>query len=183
MKTGCEHYGEALVELARGELEAWRGEEVEAHLASCRDCREALAVIRAVGAEEITVPEGLEARLKAGVREWADDRAPAGGVATVRPVPARRRSRARRLRWPEMQGRRVWALPAAAAAALALWLGGRAVLGPDGAAPAPDAVVAEYGELEPYGTLPGEGGVVAGDVVLSELSVEELEALLEELES
>ena len=72
---------------------------------------------------------------------------------------------------------RAWTLPLAAAAALAVWLGANELLAPDSAAPA----VVDVAEYEPYGAWPASDGIVAGDLVLSELSVEELEALLEEM--
>jgi len=48
MSTGCEFYGDALVELARGGLEPERVQRVEAHLAECEACRADLAVILAI---------------------------------------------------------------------------------------------------------------------------------------
>jgi hypothetical protein len=38
-------------------------------------------------------------------------------------------------------------------------------------------------DTAPYGTWPADGLIVAGDPMLSELSLEELEYLLQELES
>ena len=75
-----------------------------------------------------------------------------------------------------------WALPLAAAAALILWLGGNGLRSGPSEEPAAtvDAVDADY---DPYGAWPGSNGMVAGDLVLSELTVEELEALLEEMNS
>ena len=71
-------------------------------------------------------------------------------------------------------------LPVAAVAALALWIGAAEILSPEPGSGTGSAVTMEY---DPYGAWPGSSGVVAGEVVLSELSVEELEALLEELDS
>ncbi len=167
MNTGCEFFSDALVALAAGTLEPERAERVEAHLATCDDCRSALAVIRAVRRAPAPVPEGLEARLREAVR----DDGPAASAPGIRLV---RRSNPWR-NW------RPWALPAAVAAAVALWLGGGEVLAPE----APTGEGTEMAELEaeyPYGAWPGSNGVVAGDVVLSELSVEELETLLEEMD-
>lgn len=165
MSTGCGFYADALVDLAAGRLEAGRVEQIEAHLEACRDCRLALEVIREVQESPAPMPAGLEARIQAAVRGDATAAAP---VILVQPRPRR---------W---RGWRPWALPLAAAAALALWLGGSELLsGPSGESPATaEEVDADY---EPYGAWPGSNGVVAGDLVLSELTVEELEALLEEM--
>ena len=170
MNTGCEFYSDALVDLAAGTLEPERAERVEAHLATCSDCRSALAVIQAVRRAPTPVPEELEARLRAAVRDDASAPAPAVRLE-------RRQSPGPGWRW------RPWALPAAVVAAVAVWLGGNRVLAPD----APAADEAEMAEVDteypPYGAWPASNGMVAGDVVLSELSVEELEALLEEMDS
>jgi anti-sigma factor RsiW len=165
MNTGCEFYSDALVALARGELGGERGRRVEAHLADCPDCRGALEAIRAVQSAPAPVPDGLEARIQAAVRAELEE--PEPGTA-----PALRVERPARRTW------RPWALPAAAAAALVVWLGVSELAPPDDV-PSGEAAVAEY---EPYGTWPATDGEVAGDLVLSELSVEELEALLEEME-
>ena len=176
MSTGCEFYGDALVELARGELEPGRAERVEAHLETCDACRAELAGVRAVRESPAPVPEGLDARLRAAVAERLDSGARGAERSTgstPRPVAGSRP----RSPW---QGWRIWALPAAAAAALTLWVGGALVLPSDGGGPTETtALTAEY---DPYGVWPTADGVVAGDVVLSELTVEELEALLEEMQ-
>ena len=167
MNTGCEFFSDALAALAADTLEPERVERVEAHLATCPDCRSALAVIRAVRRAPAPVPEGLEARLQAAAR---------GDAPTSTPVV---RLEQRSSPWRSW---RPWAVPAAVAAAVALWLAGSEILPPDvptGEATGSAEVEAEY----PYGAWPASNGVVAGEVVLSELSVEELEALLEEMDS
>lgn len=177
MSTGCERYGDALAELAAGRPGGAGAGDVEEHLATCDACRGSLAVIRAVRGARVEIPEGLEARIRHAVRE-------AGAPGTARPATPRP-SAGRPRRDVGWRPGRSWALPLAAAAALAaLWVGiGR------GPAPGGDAggenevvdVIAE--EYEPYGAVPAWDGVVAGDPLLSELSVEELERLLEEMES
>lgn len=171
MSTGCEFYADALVARARGDLEPERVEGVEAHVASCDECRATLAVLRRVRGVPAPMPAGLEGRIQAAVRgvEPGESRAPEAGS------PASRAGSGR-ARWG---GWRSWALPIAAAAGVALWIGASALLAPGPAAgPGDDAALVEY---EPYGTWPGSSPVVAGELVLSELSVEELEALLEEM--
>lgn len=170
MNTGCEFYADALVDLARGALEAERAERVEAHVATCEECREALDAIRAVQNARVAVPEGLEARIQAAVR--------GRGGATIRERTSVRLKPRRPWR-----GWRPWALPLAAAAVLAVWFGASELLSPVGGPEESGAgtEVAEAG-YDPYGTWPASDGVVAGSVVLSELSLEELEALLEEMQ-
>jgi anti-sigma factor RsiW len=161
MSTGCEFYADALVDLAAGSLEEGRAERVKAHLESCEDCRAALAVIREVRRSPAPVPHDLEARIRAAVR---------GGSSA--PAPIRRPA--------PWRGWRPWALPALAAAALALWVGGTAILSGGSAG---DGQVTEVAvEYDPYGAWPASDGMVAGDLVLSELTVDELEALLEEMQ-
>lgn len=167
MSTGCGFYADALVDLAAGRLEAGRVEQIEEHLEACRDCRTALQVIRDVQAAPAPMPAGLEARIQEAVR---------GAETTPTPVIRLDPGTGRWQSW------RPWALPLAVAAAVALWLGGSELLpGPSGEPTvSAEEVDADY---DPYGAWPGSNGVVAGDLVLSELTVEELEVLLEEMNS
>ncbi|MFO7892621.1 MAG: anti-sigma factor [Longimicrobiales bacterium] len=171
MNRGCEFYTDALVELTRGALDTDRAVRVEAHLATCDDCRGALDAIRAVQAARAPVPEGLEARIQAAVRKRIVEAASAEGEPST--IDVKRR--------PSWSGWRAWMLPVAAAAGLALWIGTSDLLSPVGD-PAKDAAEVVVDEYDPYGAWPATDGVVAGDLVLSELSVQELEALLEEME-
>lgn len=166
MNTGCEFYADALVDRAAGRLETEREEWLDSHLADCADCAASLRALEALRAAPLAVPAGLEARVKAAVRD-ASAPTPAidVGIRTAGSAP-----------W------RAWALPLAAAAALVgIWLG---VGGPD-ARPGNGDEVAVFAmdDTDPYGAWPADGLIVAGDPLLSELSVEELEYLLEELES
>jgi anti-sigma factor RsiW len=168
MSTGCEFFADAIVEHAAGRLDAERRARVEAHVASCQDCREALEVIRALRSAPLAVPEDLEARLRAAVAPVAP--APRRPEAASPPVPFRRSRRS----W------RPWALPLAAAAGLAvagLGIGQLVSTGPESNGDL--ELAAEY---DPYGAWPGSDGVLAGESVLSDLTEEELEALLEEME-
>ena len=179
MSTGCEFYADALVELAGGRLESGRARQVETHLEACGDCRASLAVIEAVQRAAVEVPAGLEVRLQAAVRDPARSDAPAAVTLTGdpgrSPVGSERPTRPKTRWWP---GGGAWALPLAAAAALAVWLGAELLAPPNNESTGEVAA-----EVEPYGAWPASDGVVAGELVLSELSVEELEALLEEMES
>ncbi len=169
MNMGCEFFADALLERAAGVLEPERSARLDAHLADCEECGEALRTIAALKAAPLEVPAGLEDRVRSAVREAARPVAPerAGGV-----ISPQRRWRGR---W------RPWAVPlAAAAAAVGIWLG---VQAPDTSDvdQAPDLVAFE--EYDPYGDWPADGLFIADQPVLSELSVEELEYLLRELES
>jgi anti-sigma factor RsiW len=170
MSGGCEFYADALVERAAGTLDAERAARLNAHLAGCADCTAAWRAIRALKDAPLEVPAGLEDRIRRAARE----------AARPATVAARRTARADvhrpRARW------RPWALPLAAAAALVgIWIG---LGGPgNGPAVAPDAALVWFDDYDPYGAWPAEGVIVAGDPLLSELSMEELEHLLQELES
>jgi anti-sigma factor RsiW len=166
MKTDCEFDHELLIEHAAGRLQASGVERVQRHLAECESCRADLVVLRAVQGARVEVPEGLERRIRNAVRDRAN--APAD-VWTA--SPGRGRSRIPRWSW------RTWAVPLAAAAALA----GVLLVGGNGPTSTPELATTE--DYAPYGAWPGSDGVLAGDAVLSELSVDELERLLEEMES
>ena len=185
MSTGCEFYSDALVDLGTGTMDPQREERVREHLVRCEDCRAELEVIRAVRTAQAPRPEGLEERLAAAVigtldRE-TDAQAKTPGDGRADAFEAGTGARPATGAVGRRRFARAWALPLAAAAAAAVWLGAIELLGPT------DLEV-ETGELvrtdwDPYGALPAEGGVVAGEVVLSDLSVEELETLLEEMQS
>lgn len=168
MNTGCEFHADALVDHAAGRLAGERARRLEEHLAGCAECRESLAVILAVRSAPLPVPDGLESRIRTAVRTTPTSDRPARAVDEPRTVGAP-------FRW------RPWALPLAAAAALAVvWVGIGDIGWPGGAGDDPIVVPEDY---EPYGTWPAADGIVAGDPLLSELSVEDLERLLEEMDS
>lgn len=178
MSRGCEFYADALIEHAAGRLDEERAARVDAHVADCAACADTLRVITALKASPAPVPVQLEARIRAAVRDVA------GVGATEAPTPVPVASAAR----PSVSGHRRWVrwrpltLPLAAAAAMAgLWIGvgmpGIGTTDPLGTA------VAVLDDDEPYGAWPADGLIVAGDPLWSELSVEELEYLLQEMES
>lgn len=185
MSAGCDFYADALADKALGRLESGRAESVERHLASCQECRTALVVMRRVRSTPLPVPEGLETRLQQAVREAAAGNGRTHRTGVPGPELEAEKGRPGRVGAPSAGWgfRKRWALPLAAAAALAaLWVG----LGPEGR-PSPDepeaGALVTVEEYEPYGSWPASGDVIAGELVLSELSVEELERLLEEMES
>jgi anti-sigma factor RsiW len=167
MSRGCEFFADALIERAAGTLDRERDARLVAHLAECPDCTATLATVATLRAAPLEVPPGLEARIRSAVRDAARPAVqPAEAVVGGAP-------RERRARW------RSWALPLAAAAALvALWIG----IGlPEGNDALADASFAVFEDYEPYGAWPADGLIIAGEPVLSELSVEELERLLQEM--
>lgn len=165
MSTGCAFYEEALADQLSGQLSSERARELEEHLRSCADCRETRAVLKAVRDAEIRPPEGLERRIREAVRSAAD--AAPSGVGR-----GRGRRPHRSWSWRPVM------VPLAAAAALVALLIGL----PQGE-PTVESEPLAAEEVEPYGAWPAADGAVAGDVLLSELSDEELERLLEEMES
>jgi len=178
MNTGCEFFEDGLAEYAAGRLAGERMRAVADHLEACEDCRGLLATIHAVRRADVDVPVGLEARIRAAVHEVVDG-APEPRLelgSRVAPRPSWSRPS-----WSLSPSR--WMVPLTAAAALALvWVGigeYRDGVG-DGAGSADPAVAAE--EYAPYGAWPATE-MVAGDPLLSELSLEDLERLLEEMES
>jgi len=175
MSGECEFNGDRLLRQAAGRLDPEERAGLDAHLVDCDTCRSELSVLTALRAAAPGPPAGLEARIRAAVRAELRREAPAGAVTAdarrprVQPVP-----RGRRRSW-----RVAWALPLAAAAALALvWVGVRAPW-TDAGGPTVEVTLAD--DYAPYGTWPASDGLVAGEPVLSDLSVEELERLLEEM--
>ena len=167
MNESCEFLRDALPDHEAGRLEPERARRVEAHLEGCERCREEAAAIRLIAASRVRAPAGLADRVAAAVSGPAPSQAPSTGPA--RPAPPASTGP----RW----GWRQWALPLAAAAALAT------VLVQPGVEEAPDADVAVVEAYAPYGDWPAGDGVVAGHAVLSDLTAEQLERLLEEMES
>jgi anti-sigma factor RsiW len=177
MSTGCEVYAEALAERAVGRLAGEGARQLADHLAGCAECRRTLATARAVRGARVPVPEGLEERIRAAAREELATRAPA--EPKRRPAPTIELRKARSGRVMRRTPAWAWGLPLAAAALATVWIG---LGGPDGGSVEPTVDVASE-EVEPFGGWPGADGMVAGDPLLSELTVDELETLLEDMGS
>jgi anti-sigma factor RsiW len=177
MSTGCEIYADALAERAVGRLAGEEARQLADHLAGCAECRRTLAAARAVRGARFPVPEGLEERIRAAAREELAARAPAEPGGRAAPMIELRKARSGRAmrRTPAW----AWGLPLAAAALATVWIG---LGGPDGGSVEPTVDVASE-EVEPFGGWPGADGMVAGDPLLSELTVDELETLLEDMGS
>lgn len=161
---GCDSARDLAPEWVRGALEPGAAREVAAHVAACDDCAAEANVVRALLGAPVDVPAGLHERII---------------LAVGRPAAP----------WYRGHGRAV-ALAATAAGVLLL---GRSVLDrePGDAAPggAPVPVAEASGSVlgealaPPYSGWPGADGVLAGSVVLQDLSDDELELLLQEMDS
>lgn len=130
----------------------------EAHLEGCAECRHEVAIVRLIHATQPIVPAGLEARVLLAVR---------------RPVAPRR--------WAP--GR----LAMAATVATAL-LGGTLALQRAGVIPFPADNAASFGTVDAsvvsaLGWAAAEDPLLHGASAVPQLSVEELEILLAELDS
>jgi anti-sigma factor RsiW len=175
MSGGCEFYADALADRAAGALDQERAARLDTHLAECPDCSAALETVRALRAAPLEIPAGLEARIRSAVREAARP--------SAQPIEVGVGAASREARTPYAfrAGWRRWALPLAAAAALAaLWIG---VGLPGGQDTPEDPLFAVFEDYDPYGAWPADGLIIAGEPLLSELSVDELERLLQEMES
>ncbi len=176
MSRECELYTDALLEHAAGRLPTSRATAVQEHLAGCAECRQDMAVLQRLRSAESPLPAGLDARVRraalAEAGRLAAERTALRGAAS----PARARG-VRPARWIP------WALPAAAAAALTLvWSG---IIAPDSGGVGRDgaAELAAAESYEPFGAWPAADGMVAGEPVLTDLSEEQLQSLLEDMES
>jgi anti-sigma factor RsiW len=152
--------------MANGTLEAPLAAEVEAHLGDCESCRMEYDLVQAVLKGIPPVPEGLEEKIQARVREEFGQAGRGAESGDPQVLPFRRR-----LRVP------IWGLSAAAVAVLALgtsliWDGGSG----DGVQ---DPVLVASQDPAPEAWL-WDDGMVAGAPVYDGLSDEDLEALLED---
>ncbi|MFO8172827.1 MAG: anti-sigma factor family protein [Gemmatimonadota bacterium] len=165
----CEGVQGVLPEWVSGVLESGRQEELlRNHLATCAGCREEENLIRSLLNARPEAPADLEERIQARVREEMS-RGARSESEEVRVL--------RSPRW--RQWAPAWALSAAALAIVSLGIG---VLW-NGEVPEITTEPVEVAAQEP---LPEawlwDDGVVAGAPVYDDLTDEELEALLEELE-
>lgn len=168
--SDCETSRELLPELAAGTLSPSDSEGVRSHLSSCTQCSEELGLIQTLKESRPPVPNGLEAKIQARIREEFGEGARESAVrpeATVTPISGRRRMA------PS------WALSAAAVAILALGIG---VIGNNGEMEVlQDPIVVAAEDPLPEAWL-WDDGMVAGAPVFDGISDEDLEALLEEFE-
>lgn len=177
--NSCDPVQDLLPELAAGDLDPEAAAEAKAHLEGCEACRGAYEVIGKVRTALPAVPEGLEERIKARVREefgseWkrpglqGGDPGTAAGSLSPQVLPFRRRSR-------------VPMVGLSAAAVLVLALGINLIWGGRQGDIMQDPVVVAAQDLPPEAWL-WDDGMVAGAPVYDGLSDEDLEALLEDFE-
>lgn len=167
--SNCDRTLDRLPDWAAARLSAEDAEVVRTHVDGCATCREAWEVVRLLAeAGPRPVPEGLEARLRAAVREASGGAEP-GAVGRARPNPGVR-----------------WRLPSwglAAAAGIVLAVATPLLVERMGGAPASDddaEVVTAVVDRLPSPWFDDEG-TVAGAPVLDDLTDEDLERLLEEM--
>ncbi|HUG02594.1 MAG TPA: zf-HC2 domain-containing protein [Longimicrobiales bacterium] len=169
----CGEFRDRLVEFRNGSLPALEAAETQAHTERCAECAAELALLGALARDRRSAPRGFAAGVLAAYRV----KPAAGSARALRDSAPRRVKPAGRTRF----GRR--ALPMAVAAAgillagvvLARGIGPAAEPGDLGLTPAEASVA-----ILPW---PGHDGVLAGAPALDVLSNDEIEALLEELDS
>ena len=176
----CDRVRDLLPELHHGELTSAVRHEVDAHLSSCAECREMLAFVRRVDGERPEAPASALGAARAAAAGAFEERPRFTGPERVDEGIVPLNASRERPRWlSELR----WSLPAAAALVVALgtsviWFG-------DGGQPAgtDDPVETIEAEIDGYAFYVGDDPVIAGGVVLDQLSDDELQTLLEELES
>lgn len=186
----CDTVRDALPALARDRLDSARAAGVRRHLAGCADCRAELELVSALATSQPHAPDGLAERVSAGLAARGATTSPAAGPSSTT-RPWRRRAPwlavglaaaaviALVLAWPRGAERTPEPVVATAAADRATSPEPLALADPDeGHGPvAPDFGVGGAADW------PGANGVVGGSVTLDDLSYEQMEALLKELES
>lgn len=170
----CETVRDRLVEYRAGALPALDAAATRAHLDRCAECASEVELLRDLDGARRTAPEGFTERVMAAYRgERAGLAASVPGRAVV----------SGRLRGTGFAAR-FRALPVAAALAGILIVGAviaRTGFGPAMPADDPAATQVEAGlAILPW---PGDDGVLAGAPALDALTNDEIEALLEELDS
>lgn len=169
MKTlGCEEIQELLPEWMAGVLDNTQEEAVAQHLSGCAACQKEEALLRGILNSRPQAPKGLEARIQARVRQEFHG----GSIRLERGVSAVRSRRWRR--WTP-----TWALSAAALAVVSLGIG--VLWNGQSTDVSTDPLEVAVQEPLPEAWL-WDDGVVAGGPVYDDLTDEELQALIEELE-
>lgn len=158
----CEAVRDLLPLRASGRLDDVRARAVGDHLDGCGDCRAELAVLRAVAATTPVAPAGLEARVLTGL--------------AVPQTPVRTRLASGRRRWVGLAP-----APLAAAATFAAALLGGVLLYDRLDVPPAAPPVVEVDATLAWAAGAGDP-LVQGATTLAELTDEELEQLLTEME-
>jgi predicted anti-sigma-YlaC factor YlaD len=152
-QLNCEHVLDVYPDVLNGKADGAAAESVRAHIAGCEECRAAAALLEAVYADRVSAPAELRERV---VRGLAQPRA------------------RRRFTRSDM------AMAATLAAAL---IGGSVILqSRQNQTQQPAAAVQSQAQLG-VGFVSVEDAMLSGDASLDDLSVEQLEKLLGEIES
>lgn len=175
--VNCGEIQDLLPDRAADRLASVDAVRIDDHLASCGECRELFETVRGLWTTRPAVPDDLEARILAAVREavvretaTAPTTAPSSGAApSAAPSPSR----------PRWRLSPAWALAAAAVLALAVGLPVVAPSDPEPEAEVGALALAEEGVGEVW---LDDDLMVAGAPAFSELSDEALRTLLEEFE-
>jgi anti-sigma factor RsiW len=155
MKLNCEYVRDVYPDVVNGTAEPSLELAVRAHLAECEECRAEAALVDALHAEQIVLPAGLHER-----------------VARAAVQPQRR---AWHLRRSDI------AMAATLAAAL---LGGGLYLQLQDDTPAPaTANAVQHTPAHGLGSVGVEDAMISGKSSLDDLSIEQLEKLLGEVQS
>ncbi|HUH13727.1 MAG TPA: hypothetical protein VMK65_11480 [Longimicrobiales bacterium] len=166
----CEDVSDRLAELAGDRAPDGA---LDAHIQGCRACAGELALLAALRAGTPAAPAGLRESILAR-------------VADVEPSRAWAWSAPRLVAWRAPRLGPWWGAGALAAAGLAaVVIGGALLRGEGPGAEAAELLASSEVELDgpALAEWPGADGLLAGAPVLAELSEEELETLLEEMES
>ncbi len=158
MSDRCEWTRDRLPDLVAGALGADEAAALHAHAAGCEACAREMELIQALHADVVAVPAQLEWRIRTALRQ-------------------------------DVQGSRRWLTPgrlAIAATVVFALVTARFVTGPN-AEPMPDGsapvATTEGGTLAPPGWPLADVPLLRDGPALYQLSVEELETLLREMES
>lgn len=162
MADPCVALRDRLPELVSDVLPPLEAAMLEEHLGSCHECLAERRILESARSGKAPAPPHLTARVLAQLD---------------RPAPAAART-SPRVSSSWWHGRALLA----AAGLVAVILAG-VILRGEGAVPLEELLANESVETPELGALPGGEGLMAGAPVLAELTEEELEVLLEELET
>jgi len=152
-RLNCEYVVELYPDVLNGKLTAEAAEAVRTHIASCDECRAAAALLDIVYADHVVAPASLRERVAHGLVQ----------------APAKRRF-----------SRSNMTMVATLAAAL---IGGSVILQTRPSGTQQSRTVVQAAAPPAVGFVGVEDAMLSGDASLEDLSVEQLEQLLGEIES
>ena len=152
-RLNCEYVVELYPDVLNGKLTAEAAEAVRTHIASCDECRAAAALLDIVYADQVVAPASLRQRVAHGLVQ----------------APAKRHF-----------SRSTMTMVATLAAAL---IGGSVILQTRQSGTQQSRTVVQAAAPPAVGFVGVEDAMLSGDASLEDLSVEQLEQLLGEIES